>query len=110
MEDSVMDVLAGVGCLISISIFWVLPIVLGVKAARKNNRSPHWMWFGVHPFGAWSAEYRSWLLGSGLDWYPASVGMQFLLEEREKQLARIKDAEKQIQQIDQTIERLQKAG
>lgn len=31
---------------------WVSLIVFGVKAAKKKNRSPHWMWFGIHPVGA----------------------------------------------------------
>ena len=31
---------------------WILLIVFGIKAAKKKNRSPHWMWFGIHPFGA----------------------------------------------------------
>ncbi len=26
-------------------------IVLGVSIARRKNRSPHWMWFAVHPLG-----------------------------------------------------------
>jgi hypothetical protein len=34
---------------------WVLAIVLGVKAARRKGVSPHWMWFGLHPAGAWIA-------------------------------------------------------
>jgi len=31
---------------------WASLIIFGVKAAKKKNRSPHWMWFGVHPMGA----------------------------------------------------------
>lgn len=38
-----------------LAAFWVTPIVLGVKVARKKSRSPHWMWFGVHPIGGWIA-------------------------------------------------------
>jgi hypothetical protein len=26
-------------------------IVLGVSIAKRKNRSPHWMWFSVHPVG-----------------------------------------------------------
>jgi hypothetical protein len=26
-------------------------ILLGVNIARRKNRSPHWMWFAVHPMG-----------------------------------------------------------
>ena len=31
---------------------WASLIYFGVKTAKKKNRSPHWMWFGVHPVGA----------------------------------------------------------
>ena len=31
---------------------WISLVVFGIKAAIKKNRSPHWMWFGVHPIGA----------------------------------------------------------
>jgi hypothetical protein len=26
-------------------------IVLGVNMAKRKNRSPHWMWFAIHPVG-----------------------------------------------------------
>jgi ABC-type multidrug transport system permease subunit len=26
-------------------------IVLGVTMAKRKNRSPHWMWFAIHPVG-----------------------------------------------------------
>lgn len=29
---------------------WALIIISGVRIAKKKNRSPHWMWFGIHPF------------------------------------------------------------
>ena len=56
------------------------------------------------------AQYRSLLLEYGLDCYPPSVWLQFLLGERKKQVSRMKDAEFQIRRIDQTIDRLRKAG
>jgi hypothetical protein len=28
---------------------WVAILVGGVKVAKRKNRSPHWMWFGIHP-------------------------------------------------------------
>jgi hypothetical protein len=34
---------------------WVLPIVLGVRAANRKQYSPHWMWFGIHPLFGWIA-------------------------------------------------------
>lgn len=36
-------------------MLWILPIIWGVKWARRKGISPHWMWFGVHPLGAWIA-------------------------------------------------------
>jgi hypothetical protein len=26
-------------------------IILGVRIAKSKNRSPHWMWFAIHPLG-----------------------------------------------------------
>jgi hypothetical protein len=31
---------------------WLACVVFGIRLAKKKNRSPHWMWFGLHPFGA----------------------------------------------------------
>ncbi len=39
--------LAGIG------ILWVLPVVLGVRWARRKGYSTLWMLFGLHPIGAW---------------------------------------------------------
>lgn len=36
-------------------VLWGLPVALGIKAARRKNRSPHWMWFGLHPVSGWIA-------------------------------------------------------
>jgi hypothetical protein len=36
-----------------IVLFWVLPIVLGVRIARRKKLSPLWMLFGIHPIGGW---------------------------------------------------------
>ena len=33
----------------------IVPVVLGIKAAKRKGVSPHWMWFGVHPVGGWIA-------------------------------------------------------
>jgi hypothetical protein len=41
--------------LASITILWVLPIWLGIRAAHRNNWSALWMWFGIHPIGGWIA-------------------------------------------------------
>ena len=31
---------------------WGALIIFGIRGAKKRNRSPHWMWFGLHPLGA----------------------------------------------------------
>jgi len=38
-----------------ILILTIIPIVLGIKEARRKGISPHWMWFGllVIPIGGW---------------------------------------------------------
>ena len=49
------DAAAAIIVLFFILIFfggWAALVVFGIKAAKKKNRSPHWMWFGVHPLGA----------------------------------------------------------
>jgi len=38
-----------------IFLFWVLPIMLGIKQARKKNYSPAWMCLGIHPLFGWIA-------------------------------------------------------
>ena len=38
-----------------ITAFWVLPIMLGVRCAKRKNYSPAWMCFGIHPLGGWIA-------------------------------------------------------
>lgn len=48
------DVIAMVVMLVIGVVFltvYVGLIVLGVKIAKRKNRSPHWMWFAVHPMG-----------------------------------------------------------
>lgn len=42
------------GCALLLA-FWIVPVVLGIRAATAKGVSPHWMWFGLHPFGAWIA-------------------------------------------------------
>src|SRR6185295_18877289 len=34
---------------------WIFPIAKGLKIAKAKSRSPHWMWFGIHPLGGWIA-------------------------------------------------------
>jgi hypothetical protein len=56
------------------------------------------------------AQYKAALLEQGLKWYPLQVRVQYLLEKREKQNDRIRDAESQIRRIDEIIEQIKKAG
>jgi hypothetical protein len=35
-----------------IILLWVLPIILGIRAAKRKHRSAHWLWFGIYPGGA----------------------------------------------------------
>jgi hypothetical protein len=44
------DIWIGLGIALLGGLFWLLPILLGVRTARQKGRSPHWMWFGLHPF------------------------------------------------------------
>lgn len=45
------------GCLFGLLFLavWIAPIPLGIRAAKRNHRSPHWMWFGLHPITGWIA-------------------------------------------------------
>ncbi|HKP37642.1 MAG TPA: zinc ribbon domain-containing protein [Pyrinomonadaceae bacterium] len=48
------DVIALVITLVVAAVFltvYVALIVLGVNIAKRKNRSPHWMWFAIHPVG-----------------------------------------------------------
>jgi hypothetical protein len=49
------DLTVGVILAIVLLALWIPPIVLGIRIAKKKNRSPHWMWFGFHPFFGWVA-------------------------------------------------------
>jgi len=53
--DAVVPLIAGLLSVVILVALWIPPIVLGVKWARLKGVSPHWMWFGVHPLGAWIA-------------------------------------------------------
>ena len=49
---------AAVGIVVVLLVFvvvaggWGALIFFGIRGAKKRNRSPHWMWFGLHPLGA----------------------------------------------------------
>lgn len=38
---------------LAVLALWVLPVVLGIREARRKNRSPHWMWTCIYPLLAW---------------------------------------------------------
>jgi hypothetical protein len=49
-EDVVGLVIGLAVVIIALSLYIGL-IVLGVRMAKRKNRSPHWFWFAVHPMG-----------------------------------------------------------
>src|SRR5882762_9004379 len=49
-EDAVGLVFALV-ILVAVLAIYIGLVVLGVKIAIRKNRSPHWMWFAIHPLG-----------------------------------------------------------
>jgi len=49
------DTATGVIIVLIVLALWVPPIILGVRVARRKNRSAQWMWFGVHPMLGWIA-------------------------------------------------------
>ncbi|HJU84230.1 MAG TPA: hypothetical protein VJ600_08460 [Holophagaceae bacterium] len=53
MDSPLQTVLVILLIIACIGFFWVFPIALGVSIAKKKNRSPNWMWFGIHPMMGW---------------------------------------------------------
>ena len=41
----------GLVIVVAVIALYIGLIVLGVMIAIRKNRSPHWMWFAVHPLG-----------------------------------------------------------
>ena len=41
----------GVVAVVAIIAVYIGLVVLGVMIAIRKNRSPHWMWFAIHPLG-----------------------------------------------------------
>jgi len=50
MRDTEEMVVVMVVSMIVIGIYIAL-VVFGVRMAKRKNRSPHWMWFALHPLG-----------------------------------------------------------
>jgi hypothetical protein len=55
VEGSMQTLATILFALLMILLLWVLPIMLGLRAAARTNRSAHWMWFGLHPVSGWIA-------------------------------------------------------
>jgi hypothetical protein len=49
--DDVVGLVVALVVLVVVLTIYVALIVLGVNIAKRKNRSPHWMWFAVHPLG-----------------------------------------------------------
>ena len=49
-EDVIALVITVVVAAVFLTVYVAL-IVLGVNIAKRKNRSPHWMWFAIHPVG-----------------------------------------------------------
>lgn len=50
-ENIVMGYLAAT--LAIIYFVWIYPVLRGISLAKAKGISPQWMWFGLHPLGAW---------------------------------------------------------
>jgi len=49
--ENVVGLVVGLAVVIVALSLYIGLIVLGVKMAKRKNRSPHWFWFAVHPMG-----------------------------------------------------------
>lgn len=50
-SDDLMGLVIGLVIMAVVLTVYIGLIVLGVTMAKRKNRSPHWMWFAVHPLG-----------------------------------------------------------
>jgi len=50
-DDDVIGMVVAIVIFAVIAAVYIGLIVLGVMIAKRKNRSPHWMWFAVHPVG-----------------------------------------------------------
>jgi hypothetical protein len=50
-NDDIIGLVIGLAIVAVVLTIYVGLIVLGVNIAKRKNRSPHWMWFAVHPMG-----------------------------------------------------------
>ena len=54
-DNAALQILSTLFSLALVALVWVLPIVLGIREAKRKGISPHWMWFGVNPLPGWIA-------------------------------------------------------
>ena len=50
-DDDIIGLVVTLVILVVVLAVYIGLIVLGVSIAKRKNRSPHWMWFSVHPLG-----------------------------------------------------------
>jgi uncharacterized protein UPF0547 len=50
-DDELIAMIVTLVVLAVILTVYVALVVLGVNIAKRKNRSPHWMWFAIHPIG-----------------------------------------------------------
>lgn len=50
-SDDVIGLVIAVVIMVVVLSVYIGLIVLGVRMAIRKNRSPHWMWFAIHPMG-----------------------------------------------------------
>jgi hypothetical protein len=53
IQSNVLALIIVLVVILAVLSLWITPVVLGVRFAKKKGYSPHWMWFGLHPVGAW---------------------------------------------------------
>lgn len=50
-DDDIIGLVVGLVIMVVVLAVYIGLIVLGVIIAKRKNRSPHWMWFAIHPVG-----------------------------------------------------------
>ena len=50
-NNDIIPLVIGLVIMVVVLAVYIGLIVLGVTMAKRKNRSPHWMWFAVHPLG-----------------------------------------------------------
>jgi amino acid transporter len=50
-DDDIIGLVVTLVIVVVVLAAYIGLIVLGVSIAKRKNRSPHWMWFSIHPLG-----------------------------------------------------------